>query len=159
MTYGFGWYPLGYTPLGYNPVIPPDAPRDVSPPAALRFDGQSRDYLLDANGFYNSSHPVDQKVALALSVSRGAIAAAPEIGNKLRTIKRVTATVATTLAKQYIRECLAEFTAAKSIEILDIQIDTSVPGRLLFAVTYLNLELAYLTDNKARTLTAQLAYA
>ena len=35
------------------------------------FDGASRDFLLDENGFYQQSHPVDQEVDLVLCVSRG----------------------------------------------------------------------------------------
>jgi hypothetical protein len=161
MTLGIGWYPAGLGPAGYDPVIPPDAPRGVHPPAALMFDGQTRDFPLDENGFYREVHPVDQKVELALSVSRGAIASVPGIGNKLRTIQRVRKEVAETLARSYIREALADLLASKAIQInnIDIDIDTSVAGRLLFAVTYLNLELAYLSQNKARTITAELAYA
>lgn len=159
MTLGAGWFPAGYGAAGYDPVIPPGAPRNVRPPAALRFDGQTRDFPLSATGFYEESHPVDQQVALALCVSRGAIASASTIGNKLRTISRVGRNTAETLARTYIREGLAPFIAGKSIEVQDVQVDTSVPGRLLFAVTYLNLEAAYLTGNRARTITAELAYA
>jgi len=145
--------------VGYDPLIPPGAPRQVSPPPALRFDGATRDFPLDANGFYQASHPVDQEVALALCISRGAIASSGSIGNKLRTISRVSQSVAVTLARTYIREGLAAILARKSIELQDVTIDTSVPGRLMFAVTYLNLELAYTTGNKARTVNAELAYA
>jgi hypothetical protein len=160
MTLGVGWYPAGLGPAGYDPVVPPNAPRDVRPPAALMFDGQTRDFPLDDNGFYREVHPVDQRVALALSISRGAIASVPGIGNKLRTIQRVRPNVAETLARNYINEALAELLRAKSIHIEKITIDTGVAGRLLFAVTYLNLELAYLTQNKAfTTVSAELAYA
>lgn len=156
MTLGLGWFPAGIGPAGYDPVVPPDAPRNVRPPAALRLDGPSRDYVLDANGFYAESHPVDQKVGLALLVSRGAIASVPGIGNKLRTIRRVSAAVAETLARQYIREALAELITGKSIAIDSIVVDTAVAGRLLFSVAYKNLELE--RDNE-RTFSAELAYA
>jgi hypothetical protein len=160
MGFGIGAFPAGSTPAGYDPVIPAGAPRRVVPPPALKFDGATRDFPLDENGFYQASHPVDQQAALALCVSRGAIASVSSIGNKLRTISRVSPAVAETLAKTYIREGLASLTSAKSIEVIQpIQIDLSVPGRLMFAVSYLNLELAYLTENKPRTLTAELAYA
>jgi hypothetical protein len=159
MPSGFGWLPAGVGPAGYNPVVPPNAPRDVRPPAALLFDGGTRDFPLDENGFYRAIHPVDQKVALALCVSRGAIAAVPGIGNKLRTIQRVRRDVAITLVNNYVREALADLIAAKSIQVDKIEVDPDVPGRLLFAVTYLNLELAFLTQNKAFTFKAELAYA
>lgn len=154
-----GDYLAGLGLAGYDPQIPPGAPRNVQPPAALRFDGASRDFPLDANGFYQESHSVDQEVDLVLCVSRGAIASASSVGNKLRTISRVSKSVAEALARTYIREGLAPLVAAKSIQVQDIAIDQSVPGRLLFAVTYLNLELAYVTGNKARTVNAELAYA
>lgn len=160
MTLGIGWYPAGLGPAGYDPVVPPNAPRDVRPPAALLFDGQTRDFPLDANGFYREVHPVDQKVELALCVSRGAIASVPGIGNKLRTIQRVRVAVAETLCRNYIDEALADLLKAKSISVEKITIDTSVPGRLLFAVAYLNLELAFLSENKAFTnVNGELAYA
>lgn len=157
---GFGWYPAGIGPAGYSPVVPPDAPRDVRPPAALYLDGQTRDFPLDANGFYQEVHPVDQKVELQLCLPRGAIASVPGIGNKLRTIQRVRQDVAITLAQSHLREALADLLSAKSIQIQQIKIDVDVPGRLLFAVTYLNLELAFLSESKAfTTVNGSLAYA
>ena len=160
MALGIGWYPAGYGPAGYDPVVPPDAPRVVRPPTAMLFDGQTRDFPLDENGFYREVHPVDQEVELALCVSRGAIASVPGIGNKLRTIQRVRAAVAETLCQNFINEALADLIKAKSIEIQSIVIDTIVPGRLLYAVSYRNLDLAFLSQDKAfTTVNGELAYA
>lgn len=156
MTFGAGWFPAGYGPAGYDPGIPPGEPRRVRPPAALRYDGATRDFVLREDGFYEEIHPVDQKVALALCISRGAVAAVPGLGNNLRTIKRVTQGVAETLARQHVREALADLLSAKSIRIDAINIDASDPGRLLIQVVYFNLELE---AEDARTITAQLAYA
>lgn len=156
---GLGVYPAGMGPMGYSPSVPPNAPRDVRPPAALYFDGQTRDFPLDENGFYREIHPVDQKVALQLSLPRGAIASVTAIGNKLRTIQRVRPSVAETLCRSHIREALAELLSAKSIEIQQIKVEPD-DGRLLFAVTYLNLELAFLSKSKAfTTVNGSLAYA
>lgn len=156
MTLGLGWFPAGVGPAGYDPVIPPDAPRRVRPPVALRYDGATRDFVLRADGFYAEIHPVDQKVSLAMCISRGAVAAVPGLGNKLRTIRRTTAAVATTLAKQYVREALADLLAAKSIALKDVTVQADVPGRLLVFVLYHNLELDETTTN---TVAAELAYA
>jgi hypothetical protein len=156
VTLGMGWFPAGIGPAGYDPVVPPDGPRNVRPPAALRLDGLARDYVLDDDGFYAESHPVDQKVGLALLVSRGAIAAVPGIGNKLRTIRRVSVAVAETLTRQHINEALSDLIRGKSIDIESIVVDTAVAGRLLFSVAYKNLELD--RDNE-RTFRAELAYA
>ena len=156
MTLGLGWFPAGIGPAGYDPVIPPGAPRRARPPAALKFDGASRDFVLREDGFYEEIHPVDQKVALALCISRGAVAAVPELGNQLRTIRRVSRAVAETLAKQYVRETLADMIAGKSIELIDTKVQTDVPGRLFVFVLYRNLELDAETTN---TVSATLAYA
>jgi hypothetical protein len=156
MTLGAGWYAAGYGPAGYDPVIPPDAPRVVRAPDALRLDGPTKDYLLDDNGFYQSVHPVDQRVALALLVSRGAIAAAPELGNQLRTIRRVSKNVAIALAKSFVRDALNDLVTDKSIEINDVQIDADVPGRLFVQVMYTNVEL---DKAKAQPANFSLAYS
>jgi hypothetical protein len=156
VTLGLGWFPAGIGPAGYDPVVPADAPRNVRPPAALRLDGATRDYVLGEDGFYEESHPVDQKVALAILVSRGAIAAVPDLGNRLRTIRRVSRTVAETLVRQHIREALAELIRGKSIEIESIVIDTAVAGRLLFSIAYRNLDL---DRDSLRPFRAELAYA
>jgi phage gp46-like protein len=155
----FGAYLCGIGLAGFAPIIPPNAPRRVSPPAALLFDGSSRDFPLDENGFYQESHPVDQEVSLALCISRGAIASASGVGNKLRTISRVSQSVAEALARAYIRDALASLVSRKAIEVQNVTIDTTVPGRLLYAVTYLNLETARITGNKAANVNGELAYA
>ena len=113
---GLGTYLAGMGPMGYSPSVPPNAPRDVRPPAALYFDGQTRDFPLDENGFYREVHPVDQKVELQLSLPRGAIASTPGIGNHLRTIQRVRPSVAETLCRSFIREALADLLSAKSAD-------------------------------------------
>lgn len=156
MTLGIGWFAAGYGPAGYDPVIPPGAPRNVRPPDALKLDGPTKDFLLDENGFYQNIHPVDQQVALAMLVSRGAIAAVPELGNQLRTVRRVSQTVAETLARNFVREALADLVSASSISIEEIRIDVSVPGRLFVEVFYLNLEL---DDAASQPLTFSLAYS
>jgi hypothetical protein len=156
MTLGIGWYAAGYGPAGYAPVIPAGAPRVVRAPDALKLDGPTKDYLLDDDGFYQSVHPVDQQVALAMIVSRGAIAAVPELGNQLRTIRRVSKNVAIALAKSFVREALDGLVASKSIKINDVQIDADVPGRLFVQVMYTNLELS---DGSVQTANFSLAYS
>ena len=56
-----GDYLAGLGLAGYDPQIPPGAPRNVQPPAALRFDGASRDFRSTKTGFTNNHTPLTRK--------------------------------------------------------------------------------------------------
>ncbi len=150
-----GSYPAGIGPAGYDPVVPPYAPRNVRPPVSLRFDGTTRDFPIDAHGFYGEVDPVDQAVALALMINEGVIAAVPDLGNRLRRITRVSPAVAKTTAEDYVRLALSSLIAAKSVSIEKLEVQTR-RGVILVAVTYRNLTLR---DGIERTITAPLTYS
>jgi hypothetical protein len=136
---GAGNYPAGAGHCGLDPLPPPVPPRDVSPPAALRFDGASKDFLLDANGHYYAIHPVDQQVALVLLVGLGTIASAPTVGAAFRRIQRITSSTqsqATDMANAALRKLVT----AQKVAIVAIDVEISLPqGATLIAVTYQNL--------------------
>jgi hypothetical protein len=54
---------------------------------ALRYEGASRDWPVDANGQYQRVHWVDQAFALGCLIRKGAIKSDPSIGNTLFEIK------------------------------------------------------------------------
>lgn len=135
-----GDLPAGDGPLGFDPVQPASPPRRTRPPVSLMFDGATRDFPLGEDGFYREIHPVDQRVALALLVSEGVIASAPEIGSRLRTIDRVSREVARSTATSYARLALSALVAERSIRIEKIEVETPAGGTLLVAVTYVNLQ-------------------
>lgn len=138
--------PAGMGPAGLDPVMPlPPIPAPTSPnlpgqaPVALRFDGATQDYLLDANGYYLGIDPVDQMVALALIPRQGTLGSVPELGATFWKIKRLgpsTVTDATNAANA----ALASLVQSGQIAVLSIQVQVvRKPGRLLIAVTYKNL--------------------
>jgi hypothetical protein len=136
---GAGSFPAGSGPCGLDPLSPPPPPRSVTPPAALRFDGQSQDLLLDSSGHYLAIHPIDQQVALALLIGLGTIGSAPTVGAAFRQITRIT-NATQTQATNMARAALAALVSAKKIQITDITVEVSLPqGATLIAVTYLNL--------------------
>lgn len=60
-------------------------------PAALYYDGRTRDFLLDSNGQYRGIHPSDEGMAMSFSMRKGDCSAAPDVGNTLYEITYITA--------------------------------------------------------------------
>lgn len=75
-----GDFEAGAGVAGLDPVSAPSAPRNVRPPLALWFQGLTRDFPLRDDGQYQSTHPVDQEVELAMEISRGKVPALPTLG-------------------------------------------------------------------------------
>lgn len=65
------------------PTILPSGRRPYLP-AAPRYDGATRDWLLDSTGSYRGLHPVDLGMAMSFCQQKGDCPAAPEVGNELR---------------------------------------------------------------------------
>ena len=81
-----GDYPAGAGPAGFDPVSDPLARRVFRGPAAMAYDGASRDWPLTPQNNYRSVHPVDQMMALSVLVRKGSIASAPIVGSTLHEI-------------------------------------------------------------------------
>lgn len=136
---GAGDFPAGFGPCGMDPLPPPVPPRAVTPPAALRFDGATKDFLLDAEGHYLAIHPVDQAVALALLVGLGTAPSAPAVGAAFRQIKRITPSTKVQ-ATNMATAALAALVRAGKVGVLSIAVEVRLPqGATLIAVTYQNL--------------------
>lgn len=128
-------------PAGEDPVADPPAPRRVTLPAALLFDGATADFPLDSAGLYKSSHTVDQRVALALIPRQGTVASVPGLGSRLRSIKRATGALAVAKARDYVDLALAALVLAGDIEVVDVQVESPGRGQIAVAVTYKNLRV------------------
>lgn len=136
---GAGAHPAGLGPAGANPFAEAPLPRNVSLPTAILFDGQSGDYLLDANGRYQSLHPVSQRVALKLLVKFGAIASSPKTGAAFSVIKRGTPAQREAQARQIVNDTLKADIAAGDIRLVRTDVDTSNRYATLVAVYFVNL--------------------
>lgn len=137
---GAGDFDAGLGLAGEDPLPALTPPRNVQPPVALWFDGASADFLLDTGtGLYVPLHPVDQAVALALCIREGTLGSAPEVGNQLRTIRKLGPTTAAT-ADTMVRNALSNLVQNKDIDLRKVEVQTRTPqGALLVAVTYHNL--------------------
>ena len=136
---GAGSFPAGFGPTGLDPLPPPPRARDVTPPAALWFDGATQDFLLDrSTGLYVPLHPVDQRVALALLVNLGSLSGAPAVGAAFRSITRITPSTKTEVVSD-ATNALLPLVQQRLIRVDDIAVEVYVIGGFACAVSYTNL--------------------
>lgn len=80
-----GLYPAGIAPAGADPIRHGvTLPRKT--PKAIRYEGGTQDFPLDAVGSYQAVTPVEQGFALGLCVRQGDIKSSPLTGNTLHQI-------------------------------------------------------------------------
>ena len=110
-----------------------------SAPAALAFDGSSRNFKLDSDGQYESAHPIDARVFNLLRIAAGSIRSAVDVGQTVRAIRYIDQRTIRATIEDRVRTVLAPMIAAGEIRLLTVDIDTETRGRVLFAVNYVNL--------------------
>jgi hypothetical protein len=137
---GLGSSSLGAAPFGFDSPVFTDA-RDVTPPPALAFDGTTRDFQLDSAGRFIAEHPVDAKVFAALRTVAGSIRSAPTVGQTINSIAYIDQQRIRSQVEDRVRAALAPMTNAGEIRIENIEIDTSIRGRIALQVDYVNLIL------------------
>jgi len=135
---GFGSAPFGTTPFGLDAQVI-SVRRQRKPPAALAFNGLTKDYELDADGQYKGVHPVDAKVFLILRTAVGSLRSAPDIGQGVSNLRYIERDRIRAYAQDQVRRALAAVVAAKEIRIESITVDSAARGRVVLVVTYVNL--------------------
>jgi len=136
--------------LAGEDVLPDIVPRTVTAPIALRFDGKTRDFLLDDGGRYLSVHPVDQRVALALLILKEKLASAPEVGSGLWKIAYAGGPTLIAEVNDHVRQTLQAMIKAGDIELLAVAVEIPARGTFLVQVDYLNKRLI---ESERRVLT------
>jgi len=111
-------------------------------PAAIRFEGASRDWVLDQNGDYRRVTPNEQAVVLALSVRRGALKSSPNVGNTLLDIQYLGGVKLGADIEDRVRIAnpIARLLAAGAISIDRIDHETR-NGKLAVAVYFRDLQV------------------
>ncbi len=135
---GAGEFGAGEELAGEDGVPALSPPRNVTPPAALYFNGAT--FLFDDDGeLLRSIDPTDQAVALALFIRQGTLASVPEMGATFRSIRKIDRYTPAKV-NEALRLALASLVRAKSIEVVRVQVETQrVNGRIVLAVSYRNL--------------------
>ena len=126
---------------GGGPTLVLSRPRNVTVPAAIRYDGATRDFPLDDAGLYIEEYPTDQKVGLALIVVAGSLSGSPNIGSKLRAKRYLNPLTIRTEILFVIKVALADLLKAKEIALARVDVELVSGTRLLVSVVYENLLL------------------
>ena len=137
---GAGDYAAGFADIaGEDPIAVLSAARDLLPPLALAFDGETRTFLRDENGLLLSVHPIDQKVALALFIEQKKITSAPNTGSTLREIKYLDPQKVVTDATNRINRALNAVLKPGDIEIISLEVTQPSRWSISTKLEYRNL--------------------
>lgn len=131
--------PFGSSLFGEDALGDSPTPRTIQYPVALKIVGATMAAELDADGLYVEVHPVDAKVALAVLVAKGRVAALPSLGSDARTIDVQRPSLSAEV-ESALRNSTAEMVAANEISVDRIEVETSANGYAA-ALHYTNLQL------------------
>lgn len=139
---GAGDFAAGLGPFGHDPVGDPSTRTLVAPVAAAFFDPSTRDYPLDANGRVVAIHPVDQAVALALTIELGAVGSVSDLGHELRRIPRGTQPQIASYAADAVKRALKAITDRGDATLLNVTTVSPFRGAQQVTVEYRNNRLS-----------------
>lgn len=135
---GFGEQPAGIGLAGLSQVTGLD--RAAAPaPAALAFDGQTKNFKLSAEGGYEGQHPVDAKFWLVMRTALASIRSAVHIGQGVSNIAYIDPRTIQATVVDYVRVAAQPMVRAGEVRVESVEVDTAVRGRIVFRVTYVNL--------------------
>lgn len=134
------------------PVTLPSGRRPTMP-AALHYDGKTRDWKRNADGQLIATHPNDEGMALSIFVKRGSVKSTPSIGNTLFDIEYLKQPNMAEEVRARVLDAfpLRKLVAEKKVEITGIS-HSETGNRLAVFVSYINLEM---NDGRQSTLHEQ----
>lgn len=136
---GAGVYEAGIGLAGEGVYQAPGTGDVSTPPTALVYTAPERTFAIDSEGRFYSSHPIDQRVRLALLLAKGSMPADPEIGFDWRSPfergERLLADVTGRIKNALFRSGLSE---ADDIETVRINVKSVVRGRVSWTFEYRN---------------------
>ena len=105
------------------------------------FDVGLKDYPLDASGRVQTIHPIDQRVALIMTVQLGSFTPGGKAGNGLRSIKRLNPETITSIVTDKINLALAPLIGSGDIVVTAIDCTSNSLGQMYVALSYTNMRL------------------
>lgn len=136
---GFGLDPFGVGPFGLDLPDSTDA-RNASLPSALKLDGGTRDFSLDASGRFVTAHPIDAKLFNRLRISGGSMRSAPLTGNGVASGGYIDPRTIEAQVRDEVRLATEDMIASGEISERSLELDLSVRGRVSYLYTYVNLK-------------------
>jgi hypothetical protein len=138
MASGAGYSGGGIGPAGFNPAAAPDPSKVGRPPRAVNYDPSIRDFTT-TNGYYDAIHPVDQAVALALTIEQGSLKSAPTVGQTYRKIPRLSGASFVKQVEDRTNLALKRLLDAQQIRIVAVNVEQNTIGQTKIEVVYVNL--------------------
>lgn len=135
---GFGTSPLGLAPVGFDEPTTTES-RRIKRPAALKLDGQTKDFVSDGAGGIVPAHPVDAKFFHRLRIAKGTIGSAPDLGQGISQLKWIDPLTINAFVTDQVTLATQDMVEAGEVQIHQILVDTSTRGRVMFQVDYTNL--------------------
>jgi hypothetical protein len=105
----------------------------------LYFDGNTRDFPLDADGQVETIHPVDSEVLAALLVEAKKVPAANDVGHTLREINSGAGPRVKSDVENRVKKALRSLLQRNAISIRLIECELVNEHTLVVGVTYINL--------------------
>ena len=136
---GFGSSPLGAGPAGLDLPASTDE-RQAATPTALKLNGETRDFSLDANGRFVTTHPIDAKLFNRLRIRGGSMRSAPLTGNGVASGGYIDSKTIESQVRDEVRLATEDMIAAGEIAERGLELDLTVRGRVSFLYTYVNLK-------------------
>lgn len=134
-SFGAGIGPAGSDPVTVSPAAVPPTTTDTP-----FFDPFALVYPFDSTGELETTHPVWQRVALALGIRRGALRSTPDVGIPLERLRLATDLTAQREADGAVRVALADLLSAGDIDLVAVSVD--LPWRGKFYADIRNLREA-----------------
>jgi hypothetical protein len=137
---GAGSDPSGIGPAGFDPIRNGSSV-SVNAPNAIRYEGATRDWPLDANGQYQRIHWVEQAFALGCCTRKGKIKSAPNVGHTLFELKVLGGLNLSAEIEDRLRNAIpiASLLKNREAEITRIEHSSNPQGQLRVAVYFKNL--------------------
>lgn len=136
---GAGNFPAGTGPAGLDPVIS-SRPRDPIPIiSSLAVDGLTKDYQLDAAGRYVGVNWVDNAAFTLLRIAEGSVKSAPAVGETVSKIRYIDQVKIQAQVEDRVKVAWRDLLSRNLVEIVDIILDLTVAGRIMYVVNYRNL--------------------
>lgn len=142
----------GYAPAGTDLHPAYSAPAVlVQTSLAALWDLATRSVPRDeATGLVKRIHWVDQAVALALGVQYGSLTSQPDLGHKLRQIKRAAGPQLVNEVEDAVRLALVDLLDRGDIAVTSLVVTTPKVSQIMVALSYVNLRLPTSTPNAKR---------
>jgi len=135
-----GDYEAGSGPAGFDPIAISTRPTAAAP-TALLYDLETRQTLLDSNGYARSMDPVDQEVRFCIGVELGAFPSSPTTGIDLGRLRRARSEAVQQVAVDAVNVALAGPLGRGDVRV-DKVISSNDNGRIMLWVYYTNLRTA-----------------